>query len=238
MTDQETQPIAKSTSWFNLRLVLACAIVIWLAWSHYRTSKLLEESERREQYLVTSERDQHEQGGLFSVGDGTKAMVGFIPTGWGHQVTWRWRVYLPPGRRFVLHSYMYPVGDSGFPPPKHRFGQIETDKLEGENFIVNVTLWRDASGEERLDVLAPRFPGTGSGSNLPMTYALHSQWFREITWHTAISGVEEPRVFAKGEPVELIRMYYDGKYPGAPADDVLKRDQGLLIWFEELEPGA
>jgi hypothetical protein len=98
--------------------------------------------------------------------------------------------------------------------------------------VIDVTMWRDASGEERLDIDLPHFR---SCENIPQSAALNSNWYRKLKWRSSISGTDELRVFSRNEPVELLRMRFDGGGLDDAPDKRPQAGQGLMIWFEELK---
>ena len=139
---------------------------------------------------------------------------------------WRWRVYLPPGKKWSLCEAFGRVPPLGYENMQHGWSSIP----EGEHTI-EVYFDRDENGQRRFVVRR----GTGRTS---MT--VDDDQFEQLIsagYSTSTAGSSKTELSDVGGPIQLIRLRAHRELPGGPpgARSFVTSDDpepGFVVWLE------
>lgn len=204
---------------FSLRTLLGLTLLSCLILALFLTAGRMRVAEREVKVL----RDEL---GYLSVDDRTKIYV--ISVDAGEEGTWRWRCFLPGGRRYSIHaaSTQIPVEGAPLGPAYSGFSNHTVDD-GGVEVLVTARLRKTDDGNWRLAV-ASRTGGASSqyvpdiALDIP---AKHLAW--QENHHQVLSGtmgLSQTAVADPDEPIVLrsFRPYYK---------DTTKSGTGYAIWL-------
>jgi hypothetical protein len=142
-------PRAMKLPRFSLRTLLLVFALVALVASHVYTSMRLRDALQENRLL-------HQELDRFPVDDVQRLYAGAVTS--LDKFTWRWRVYLPEGRRFVLRTANSQIPESGLATPPGWVG----DELPNGELIVTVAAHKDQAGKWWIVTMMPversRFP--------------------------------------------------------------------------------
>lgn len=186
---------------FVLAITLACVGV-----SHYSVS-------RQNRDLSEENRKLKEVAGYITVDDPEMAYVMLLES--GDPLTWRCRVYLPPGKKFSIWRAAQWVQDGWPESPGGGSGPTGT----GEQFLVTVAMYRDAEGwGTRVS-----YPN-GGGSSWSRGHDV--EWLGDHSSEKSNLLRHPQQEFDPSEPIPLLRWRaYQGGKPRA-------EEPGFTVWLE------
>jgi len=139
-----------------------------------------------------------------------------------YPLAWKWRVYIPAGRRFRLAHQTHQISKEGLP-------EANGLNISGpKEFVVTVKLDKQPDGRWRSGVSCDgvtTYQAFPEDANRWLTEGQAGSQFKQV--HRTVS-VEKP-----GEPFVLLRQrvfYNRGQIP--PANEPARTD-GLLVWLSE-----
>jgi hypothetical protein len=187
--------------------LVACGITIWQLWREL--NPLRDEVER-----------QRNQLGELTIRDETKTHAIQVDT--LDDLTWKWRIWVPPGKKVFFHARIGEVPKEGFPKP-----DSVTSLDEGDHWVT-FSLRKDPN-----DGSWKRVIDTGSArATLPVTL---EPWFIDRTGKSSRStGIFKSTAIwiDESQPFLLLRnrVVDDGK--SAPMPDPDEPTPGFLFWLE------
>jgi hypothetical protein len=177
-----------------------------------------------------SQRYRNESGYL-TISDPKKLHVIKVPTTDGD--TWRWRLFVPDDRKFLLHTS---VGD--VPLTGYTGGSGSSTALSAGEHTVSARIARDISSNRVL-----RFDLGGGSSISTGMEGKRGDWLdREMRgYSTAGAGAGKTDSAEPGQPLELLRLrvmeVVEVKHPDGSItkDSVTPKgsSDGFLIWIED-----
>jgi hypothetical protein len=219
---------------FSLKSLIGFVLALSLVGANARTLWLLRSTE--EQLYAASQDNVRLRAelGYFDIIDETKPHVLLLNSGDQNverdRQAYRFRLYLPPGKRYELCTATEDIGWNGFP---HRNTPIRSEFLAAKAMMhFEVILFRPDSGRNQLIIINHR---TSQTINIPSSNLLTKQ--SPSAWHLAgCRGF--PQIFEPGENVEILRTYvYPPKMEGDKSIDYsVARFDGVLVWLEEISP--
>lgn len=181
---------------FSLLSFLLVVTVICLSVSHYRVT--------RENRQLKQENDQFkEELGFLRIEHPEKVYVRRLES--VEELTWRFRVYFPPEKRFMLYTRAHPRSSGGHGLPKY-----------DQQFTLTLSLQRRADGQWRLKTMLPNSSGDLNSD---------AEVVERISHSILPLGVRDrPQEFNPDQPIDLVRLL-DGDFhvwlepftPGKPA---------------------
>jgi hypothetical protein len=143
--------------------------------------------------------------------------------------TYRWRIHLPKGRRFVMHAVANKsIPEEGLPEGGSRSTLLsETYDWPSVNAEVLQTVAINKGQRGRWQLILA-YPGRQTTVTLPDEL---QPWLdsNARSWHVA--GKEKTVVADVGKPLVLLRMRKTKELPGATTIDMQPTD-GILVWIE------
>jgi hypothetical protein len=197
---------------FSLRkLLLVIAAVVVVA-SHGLTSYRLWKAERELRTLQIRQ-------GILVVEDETKIQV--VRVDLQQPMTWRWRVYLPPGRNYVVAYETGDIQQNGFPAVGASMGLYPGERT------ITAKIQRDERGDWTLLVYVN--DDSRAKSELPNA---PDRW-PELSHGTRFSATVS-KSFDSSRPAELLRLRASvlGK-PGITPEPPPEGADGVLIWLDD-----
>ena len=143
-----------------------------------------------------------------------------------YPLTWKWRVYIPAGRKVRLMHQNHHISKDGLPKANLNSGRLLIGPKE---FVVTVKIDKQSDGQWRSGV---SFDGV-------TTYRLFRQgvirWLNKGEWGSLIKQVDRNvSVEQFGDPLVLLRkrVFYN-RQGGMPPANAPAETDGLLIWLAE-----
>lgn len=142
-------------------------------------------------------------------------------------MTWKWRVYVPPGRQFSLHSIIRPVSDSNLPTGGNSCGPIPA----GEH-LMTIALRKNESKENQWQWIV-RCGGIECGPGLE---GENAKWIEMPSNFAAnAAGQKHLAIVEPGKPLEMLRYRsFPRTQTGGPLTGV---GDGILVWIRDDGPG-
>ncbi len=147
-----------------------------------------------------------------------------------NHAVWRWRVFLPEGYHFYLHSAAKGARDTRLPPPEHSrmfdaHGEVivdvfASDTMTGDPYDRSyvVTIMTDFAGGGSVTTRGPKVEPA------PGHYLLD---YDELAAGRTLS-------FDLGEPVVLLRGWKSFPQENPPPDPA--SEPGIVLWIEKAAP--
>ncbi len=198
---------------FSLRkllLVIAAGLVVV---SHVFTSLKLRKAEQEL-------HDLRIEQGILVVEDASKIQV--VRVDLQQPMTWRWRVYLPPGRSYVVGQQTSGILPDGFPPLGSSIGGLRP----GENTVTAKVQRNERSEWALLVYVNDTVMMKADVPNAPNRWPERSSGARS---RFAVSESFDP-----SQPTELLR--YRASVAGAPGitpEPPPGGADGVLIWLDD-----
>jgi hypothetical protein len=199
---------------FSLRALLFVTAFVVVVASHTYTSWQLREV-RQENILLRQEIDR------FPVEDESKLHVAAITS--PDPLTWRWRVYVPRGRKFVLRTEHKNLPVDGLPTPLGWVG----DELAAGELIVTVTAHKERNGRWSLLTMAPQ---QRSRFFIP---AANATWLDTADVGVRQEGRDGIKMVPMGEIAVLLRARKSKHLAGGAVTVDTQPTDGVMIWIEE-----
>jgi len=199
---------------FSLLSLLLVVSLLGVSVSHFQASRTIRRLEA-ERFALRREL------GYLDIQDRKMAYVKRL--GSLDELTWRYRVYLPPEGTYRVNVALRWAGQ-GFPQPKHKVRAFQG----GEEFLLTAAFRRGADGKWVLRIATPWV-----GSNVPDKDG-QLEWLSE-PWadKSAILPLDQ-EAFAPDEPIEIGRWQATrtAAMRGAAAD---RPTDGFMLWFEPVD---
>ena len=225
-------PPAPGRRWlrFSLRWLIVAMAFLAVLVSHVKTSLDLRSAHltiARQQAELKQLRDEL---GVFEVTDPTKVHVIFVRQ--NEDMSWRWRVYLPPKDRYMMKRAIEQIPGEGLATQWH--GQnFQIFPVESSTFNVDVFLRRGADGKWRWLV---RYPWGEGQHELPDDHSLIAPSEpivisgdpRGRPGRVEISDPRQPLVLFRYRVIpqaEHDAAQAQGEVPLGPYD-------GIMVWIE------
>jgi hypothetical protein len=180
--------------------------------------------------------------GHLDISDPTKPHAVAIRPVVGAHMNWRWRVYLPPGKRYRAHYTDYDIPADGVIKSENNEpdrGYLSHEKEYSGEFIVDFAIFKDTAGQEEgwLSHLAIDDQGIIYGQ------FNDGKDFPKFDRTLSVLPKHGTRVFEQG--VLLLHVKFDGDTKGVGMGQKVINGKvvsasrpgcvpGFAIWFEEL----
>jgi hypothetical protein len=216
-----------SSAKYSLRTLLVVVAMACFAIGSYVIGTRLSEAERELRTL------RNETGNL-TVDDRSKVHV--IALDSDEQNSWRWRMFVPKGRKYSLNISAESIPKDDVPPQAQMAGYSNEPYWERENeVLVTAKLRQLDDGNWRLSV-SPRI---GDSKNQMAGAALQIpkeklQWMTEVSATDGrVAGSNGVKIFKASEPIILLQRrpcerQPDGSYQPSP-----NPMPGFMIWLKE-----
>jgi hypothetical protein len=211
---------------FSLLSLLLFTALVCLGISHFQTSHKLHETQ---QALAVANSEL----GHLTVDDRGRYAALALPTFGPMQ--WRWRLHLPPGRRYRLRWAIDNVPESGVPQVPGRnqielLDQYAKPIANGESFVVTLAIHKNDAGRWVLDSV---LPNRSTAVNIePAPAWLDAE--HSIGWSSRAAGRGQTESAGLTEPLVLLRHRKCKEIrPGVITVDMQPTD-GLMVWIEEI----
>ena len=220
---------------FSLFTLLLVAIMACVVAAYLGTARRLEEANatviRQNAELKARDAEIAKLGaelGILTITDPSKVHILALRS--KEDWHWRWRVYLPPGKKWkITQALGEKVPMQGFDMSNVPHSSSSGD-LSNEEFTAEVWLNRDIHGALRLN----RQFGDGRGASVisdeqaKMLFANGS-----ASSHTA--GMSATEVYDPAGPIELLRLHKYGSVPQPDGSTISSQlpNFGILLFLEE-----
>lgn len=211
---------------FSLRSAFLLILFVALFLSNTLTYERMHRAERELRIL-------RNEAGHLTIDN--RNLVHGIAVDTGAPLTWRWRLYLPKGRKYQWRAAWGPIPADGVPNPRCAMAsnsmQGGTTGLEA---LATVGLRRTENGDWALSISA-RCGATGSSLSA-VTFGIPDADLRPLR---EAHGIEESRLGSGGtqmrarrEPVILLKRRVMERFPNGVQSS---RDPmpGIMVWLEE-----
>ncbi|MBC7852588.1 MAG: hypothetical protein IAF94_04045 [Pirellulaceae bacterium] len=231
-----SQPPRPRWRWqFSLFTLLLVAIVACVVAAYLGTARRLEEAKATigRQQADLKARDAEitkleAELGILTITDPSKVHILALRS--KEDWHWRWRVYLPPGKKWrITQALGERVPKQGFDMSNVPHGSSSGD-LSNEEFTAEVWIARDVNGSLRLN---RRFGGSGVANGISEEDAKKLLAGGSTSTHTA--GMSATEVFDPAGPIELLRLHTHSHIPQPDGSSISseKPDFGILLFLEE-----
>ncbi len=212
---------------FSLLSLLMFTGLVCLGVSHFQTSRKLH---RTQQALEVANSEL----GYLTIDDPSQYAVIALPNFGPGPMQWRWRLFLPPGKRYQMRWALDKVPESAVPQaPRENhielLDQYAKPAAKGEPMIFTLAVSKNLAGTWQITA---GLPDRGSSIYLRDPPA----WLEDHSrpgWGTRIAGRNRTDVAPVDTPLVLLR-YRKGKQvpPNGSTVDMQPTD-GLIVWIEE-----
>jgi hypothetical protein len=227
MTEKQTEKRPRFRLQFSLATLLLLVTIACMAVALWVTA--------RELWTLRAENQQYRnESGYLTISDPKRLHVIQIPT--TDADTWRWRVFVPDDRQFLLHTSVGDVSLAGYTG-----GSGTSTTIPAGEHTVSARIARDIAGKRVL-----RFDFGNGGSTSTGMEGRRGDWLdRDMRgYSTAGAGVGKTQSAEPGQPLELIRLRametVEVKHPDGSVtkESVTPKGaaDGFLIWIED--PGS
>jgi len=203
---------------FSLKSFLIALTIVALVSSHVYTSIQLKEANDENRLL-------HQELDRFPVNDSSRLHVGAVTS--LNPFTWRWRLYVPKNRRFILRTANSQIPESGFATPLGWVG----DELPAGELIVTIAAHKDAGGKWSIVTMVPnersRFPVAPN----------ETAWLNSGYYGWRQTGRDGVVAFDSDQPVLLLRARESIVANGRHSVN-MKPTNGVMVWIEEQKPST
>jgi hypothetical protein len=215
---------------YSLRWLLVAIAFLAVVVSHVKTSLDLRQSQRTSSRQQAELKQLRDELGIFEVHDRTKAHVVFVRQ--TEDKAWRWRVYLPPGGRYMMKWAIDAIANEGL-SSEWEGQNFQPIPKEASTFNVDVFLRQGADGKWRCFL---RYPWGELTRELPEEHVLVSPMeptvFRgDPHFRAGQLTLSDPR-----EPLVLFRYQV---MPQADNDAAQAKGEqpdgpfpGIMVWIE------
>jgi hypothetical protein len=237
LTHAENQVVAQAPAKRRWRVQFSLGTLIWMTITAGALA-LFGLSYRETLALREGNRALRDHLGLLTIGDSQKIHVVAAKT--EDELTWRWRVHLPPGRKFRLDSRLLNIPPANMPSKAGYWGDTAGGTVcPNGQFLVEAGIRRTADGAlfpsllVNFDPYGPNrdeaWPETSLkfrtlGSCTPRK----EQWLTEVNFHYDQLGWNGTKTM-DSTPVVLLRLRKGEQTSDQPCP-------GLMVWIEEDKP--
>lgn len=212
---------------FSLGGMILFLFVICLIGSHLRTSWLLYDANQ------TLKRYRTEFGHL-SIEDPTKIYVLAVDP---HQeLTWQWRVYIPPGEKYELCSICRDIPGITFQPDNLKFPKQRSSHypIEDGELLITISIQRDGQDRWRFH----RVLQNAQGERSDMSWGVRDEDMAPIISDKTVKDMRgtflgtSQMAFDVGNNVLLL------KFQARPSMTTVTEDEtaGLMFWLSPVDP--
>ena len=216
-----SKPIARSwRPWrFSLLTMMLVTAVVCLGVSHFHTTRQLHQANQELRQLRT-------EVGSLTIDDSTQVYAVAIPC--NEPLTWKWRVYLPPGN-WDMHTAHGEIPTTGFNP---RASGTDGSAKGGKDFTIEAFVRKGARGVWEFRMVSPH-----TGFMTVLTDEDGRKWLDSAGMLPLPFGDRTAKQFdpTKG-PMQIARVR-------VPSDNITSRpvgapqespptSLGFLVWFE------
>jgi hypothetical protein len=207
---------------FSLMTLMLIAAVVCLGVSHLRTSWMLHRAN------ADLRRYRWEAGDLHMT---DKSQVHVVGIETHAELAWRWRVFLPEGKRYEVHSKINSIQGNQIPEESHP----EMTLQGGETYLLTAAIYQDPLENWRLKLsVSPPSQGT-SGRTIHLN-AQDVSWIGKRGGHSTqgvAPGSAGTQTFAADRPALLLSYLVHQPSPGGgsswSSSDVT---DGVMFWLE------
>ena len=215
MADESKTTRGASMFRFSLRGLLLATAVIALAVSHFMTTLRLR-TVMGENALLRQEVNR------FPLEDESLLHVAALQS--PDQLTWRWRLHVPEGGKFVLRTAHANLPRRGLPT---KFGGTGDELTKGE-LLVTVSVHKDR--DQWTIVTSIPAPQVKSRYFIPDANAV---WIEQrASIGTRQMGLDGIKAIPRGEVAELLRVR-KSKIVGNGVTVDMNPTDGVMVWIEE-----
>jgi hypothetical protein len=217
MTASNGPASSSSGARFSLRtgfgIIAAIALCLW-AWHGYRQYQRVRELQDDNESLRAELRKEH---GELKIDDANRDRLHAIAIPTLESMTWRWRVFVPAGRQFMINYIIEFIDDTGLP-----LAGSGCSLQSGEQVLTIALRKNGATGD--YDWVIKCGPTTCG----PSLDARRSQWIDSKPTRSSWQVSEQVNV-PPGKPLEILRyraLPFGTTGAPMPAD-------GILVWISE-----
>jgi hypothetical protein len=204
---------------FTLRTVLlACALVavgmaLWLSYQQTRQNELLRQE---------NARPRNELGEiLVEPGDENKLHTIVVPT--AESMTWKWRLFIPAGRSFFLHTTADPLPAAGENPTS-----LCTSSLSPGEQTLSLALRKDYKDRWRW-VIKPT-----QGGSVELSASLETAKLADDgTFGSTSSSLTSLTKVAPGQDLQLLRYRIFSNGTQVNSSQIGTAGPGVELWISE-----
>ncbi len=211
---------------FSLMSLLLFTGLVCVSISHFRTSWTLDKTQ-------TALRTANNELGYLTIDDANKICAIALPTFGPMQ--WRWRLHLPPGKRYQLRWTFGSIPESGLPdaPGLNSFSLPDPaarSAATSEPFLFTLAVHKNEAGQWVVNQVLPN-SSAAAAIDAPA-------WLDDTTrvgrMTERIAGRNQTDTGEAADPLVLLR-YRKGKHvpPNQWTVDMQSTD-GLIVWIEEI----
>ncbi len=213
---------------FSLLSLMLFTGLVCLGVSHFQTSRTLH---RTQQAL----RVANNELGYLTIDDPGQFAVIALPNFGPGPMQWRWRLYLPLGKRYQFRWAFDNVPEAAVPPaPRENhielLDQFAKPAAKGEPMIVTLAVSKNIAGKWQISAGLPR---RGIGIYLQDPPA----WLEDEShpgWGSRIAGQNRTHTVPVDEPLVLLRYRKGKQVPPNGWTVETQPTDGLIVWIEEV----
>jgi hypothetical protein len=210
---------------FSLMSLMLFAALVCVSISHFRTSWSLDKTQ-------VALRTANNELGYLTIDDPKQICAIALPTFGPMQ--WRWRLHLPPGKRYQLRWAINNVPESDLPaaPGVNKLALLDAAAkpiATKEPFVFILAIHKNDAGQWLLNAVLPE-------RGEAMTIKVVPEWLDgdRIGWTERTAGRDQTEACDGSGPLALLR-YRKGKQvpPNGWTVDMQPTD-GIAVWIEEV----
>lgn len=212
---------------FSITTLLLLTALVAVLVSHFRISAELALTRSK---LAAANDDLRQ----LNIDDDSLVHAVLLPTFGPRQ--WRWRVFLPAGRRWRLCSSFDQLPESGLPTlvrnHDHIFLNSRNKPLAGgEPFVLGVAVHKN-----QTDRWALTFQTLDRSTTFPIKQP--PAWLEErssVGWTSRVAGKRASESEPANGPLVLLRHRKAKELPGGAITVDMEPTDGLMVWIEPIE---
>lgn len=223
----ESSPRRRRRFRFSLGSMTLVLFVICLIGSHLRTSWLLYDANR-------TLRQYRTEFGHLSIEDPTKVYV--IAVDPHHELTWQWRVYIPPGAQYELCSIYREIPGINHQPDALKFPKERSSHYPVSNGELLITLSIQRDGQDRWRF--HRLITNDSGERSDMSWGIRDEDMAPLI---SDKTFKSERGIFKGGPQQTFDLGSNIlllKHRATPSTntDFTEVTDGMMFWLSPVNP--
>jgi hypothetical protein len=222
----ESDPQSVRWPQFSLRTTLVLFIVLAVGVSLWLSKKQADENRRLQEENQSLHAQLRGVLGELEIKDADRNKLQAIAIRTLEPMTWKWRVYIPPGRKFNLHHEIRGVADNNLPDRGSFCGPIPA----GEQ-IMTVALRKDQAKDDEWQWIVK----CGSCECGPVLTGRYAAWINRPSNVAANwAGQHQPTIAPPDRPLEMLRYR---SFPllgvGQGSQSLTGVGDGILVWIQE-----
>jgi hypothetical protein len=212
---------------FGLRTLLLLVVIACLAIGLYVVGSRLSDANREL-------RTRRTEAGVLTVDDRSKVHAIAVDT--GEPNTWRWRLFIPQGRKYSWNISAEDIPKDDVPSRAGAKGYSNEEYWSRDNEVVVTAKLRQLDGGDwqmSVDSLIADSPSQMHGATLQIPQE-KLRWMAEISSTDGrVAGERGVRVFEEKEPLILLQRRPCEQQPDGTYQPSEKPMPGFMIWLKE-----